>query len=178
MIHPKDLTISVWHVKSQASQMFVEQNFLPNLKIRYRHYCPFVKRIHRSLVKSHHKGPVIRKGFQFISPTCYVSYLIYMCEYATVNTAIIYLYHDHGLLSVRYVALYDRIEMKWHVFVQNSNRLIGEKINKHFPWKMPGRCPGTSILKNNVSCATEGRSTLLIFLSQYCISYRRLLRYF
>ena len=33
MIHPKDLTISVLHVKSQVSQMFVEQFFLPNLKI-------------------------------------------------------------------------------------------------------------------------------------------------
>ena len=30
--------------------------------------------------------------------------------FATVKTAIIYLYH--GLLSVRYVALYDRIEMQ------------------------------------------------------------------
>ena len=61
--------------------------------------------------------------------------------YATVNTAIIYLYH--GLLSVRYVALYDRIERQWHVFVQKYKRFIGENINKHFPWKMPGRCPGT-----------------------------------
>ena len=58
--------------------------------------------------------------------------------YATVKTAIIYLYH--GLLSVRYVALYDRIERQWHVFVQKCKRFIGENINKHFPWKMPGRC--------------------------------------
>ena len=212
MIHPKDLTISVWHVKSQASQMFVEQNFLPNLKIKYPHYCPFVKRNHRSHVKSHHKGPVIRKGFKFISPTCYVSYLnnlyiyyvcccvvrtvtwlpmwskmadVYLdgtpsrmswtqnrhvpdCICAMVNTAIIYLFH--GLLSVRYVALYDRIERKCHVFVQKCKRFIGENINKHFPWKMPGRCPGTSFFKNNVPCATEGRSTLFIFLSKYSIS--------
>ena len=55
--------------------------------------------------------------------------------YATVNTAIIYLYH--GLLSVRYVALYERIERQWHVFVQKCKRFIGENINKHFPWKMP-----------------------------------------
>ena len=212
MIHPKDLTISVWHVKSQASQMFVEQNFLPNLKIKYPHYCPFVKRNHRSRVKSHHKGPVIRKGFKFISPTCYVSYLnnlyiyyvwccvvrtvtwlpmwskmadVYLdgtpsrmswtqnrhvpdCICAMVNTAIIYLFH--GLLSVRYVALYDRIERKCHVFVQKCKRFIGENINKHFPWKMPGRCPGTSFFKNNVPCATEGRSTLFIFLWKYSIS--------
>ena len=60
--------------------------------------------------------------------------------YATVNTAIIYSYH--GLLSVRYVALYDRIERQWHVFVQKCKRF-----DKHFPWKMPGRCPGTSFLK-------------------------------
>ena len=95
---------------------------------------------------------------------------------ATVNTAIIYLFH--GLLSVRYVVLYDRIERKWHVFVQKCKRFIGENINKHFPRKMPGRCPGTSFFKNNVPCATEGRSTLFIFLSKYSISLRRLLRYF
>ena len=52
MIHPYDLTISVCHVKSQASQMFVEQNFLPNLKIKCPYYCPFVKRRHRSHVKA------------------------------------------------------------------------------------------------------------------------------
>ena len=72
--------------------------------------------------------------------------------YVTVNTAIIYL--NHGLLSVRYVALYDRIEMQWYVFVQKCKRFIGENINKHFPWKMPGRCPGTSFFKNYVPCAT------------------------
>ena len=60
-------------------------------------------------------------------------------------TAITYLYH--GLLSVRYVALYDRIERQWHVFVQKCKRFIGENINKHFPWKIPGRCPGTSFFK-------------------------------
>ena len=77
--------------------------------------------------------------------------------YATVNTAIIYSYH--GLLSVRYVALYDRIERQWHVFVQKCKRFIEENISKHFPWKMLGRCPSTSFFKNNVPCATEGRST-------------------
>ena len=163
MIHTKDLTKSVWHVKSQASQMFVEQICLPNLKIKYPHYCPFVKRSHRSHVKSHHKGPVIRKGFQFISPTCYVSYLnnLYIC--ATVNTAIIYLYH--GLLSVRYVALYDRIERKWYIFLQKCKRFIGENINKHFPWKMPERYPGTSFFKNNVPCAIEGN---IAYIKIFC----------
>ena len=34
-------------------------------------------------------------------------------RYTMVNTAIINLYH--GLLSVRYVALYDRIERQWHI---------------------------------------------------------------
>ena len=62
-----------------------------------------------------------------------------------VNTAIIYLYH--GLLSVRYVALYDRIERQWHVFVQKCKRFIGDNINKHFPWKMPGRCLDTLFFK-------------------------------
>ena len=40
MIHPKDLTIYVWHVKSQASQMIVEQIFLPNLKLNTRITAP------------------------------------------------------------------------------------------------------------------------------------------
>ena len=86
-----------------------------------------MKRSHRSHVKYHHNGPIIRKGFQFIAPTCYVSYLnnLYIC--ATVNTAITHLYH--GILSVRYVALYDRIERKWHVFVQKCKRFIGNKAN-------------------------------------------------
>ena len=53
-----------------------------------------------------------------------------------MNTAIIYLYH--GLLSVRYVALYDRIERQRHVFVQKRKWFIAENINKHFPRKMPG----------------------------------------
>ena len=63
-------------------------------------------------------------------------------------------------LIVRYVALYDRIERQWHVFVQKCKRFIGENINKHFPWKMPGRCPGTSFFKNYVPCATEGQHCL------------------
>ena len=65
--------------------------------------------------------------------------------YATVNTAIIYLYH--GLLSVRYVALYDRIERQWHVFVQKRKRFIAENTNKHFAWKMPGYVQALSFSK-------------------------------
>ena len=53
--------------------------------------------------------------------------------YATVNTAIIYLYH--GLLSVHYVALYDRIEMQWHVFVQKCKRLLEKTSINTFPGK-------------------------------------------
>ena len=129
-----------------------------------------MKRCHRSHVKSHHKGPVKRKGFQFISPTCYVSYLnnLYIC--ATVNTAIIYLFH--GLLSVRYVALYDRIERKWRVFVQKCKRFIGENINKHFPWKVPGRCPGTSFFKNNVPCLYSCRNILFRSVDYFDILFR------
>ena len=62
----------------------------------------------------------------------------------------------HGLLSVRYVALYDRIETQWHVFVKKCKRFIGENINKHFPWKMPGRCPSTSFFQKQCTMCDWG----------------------
>ena len=134
--------VNMWYIPMTLQYLYGMSNhryrkcllnkfFLPHLKIKYPHYCPFVKRSHRSHVKSHHKGPVIRNGFQFISPTCYVSYLNNLYIYICNSEYSIYLYH--GLLSVRYVASYDRIERQWHVFVQKCKRFIGENINKHFP---------------------------------------------
>ena len=87
--------VNIWYIPKTSQYQYDMSNprhrkcllnkiFLPNLKIKYLHYCPFVKRNHRSHVKSHHKGPVIRKGFKFISPTCYVSYL---------NNLYIYIYY-------------------------------------------------------------------------------------
>ena len=93
--------------------------------------------------------------------------------YATVNRAIIYLYH--GLLSVRYAALYDRIETGLKGSDLYLLRNVNGSLEKTSINTFPGKCQndvhaGTSFFKNNVPCATEGRSTLFIFLSNYSIS--------
>ena len=60
-IHYSDFTWPIWHLKSPAPWLFIQQADIKG-NIKGPHYWPFVRGIHQSLVGSLHKGPVMRNA--------------------------------------------------------------------------------------------------------------------
>ena len=66
-LHSSNVTWMSWHLKSLATQLFVQQLFQLNNKgnLKALHYWPFEWWIHQWLVDSPHKGPVMQKALPY-----------------------------------------------------------------------------------------------------------------
>ena len=76
--HYTDVTGVTGHLKSQATQLLVQQQVLISSNIKALHYWPFVKGTHQRLVDSSHKGPM--RKMLLLASFCYVRHSCYLKE--------------------------------------------------------------------------------------------------